>query len=147
MIKSLKPLIFILIFSGLSFSQNDTLTISQCVDIALKNNPQIRLAQSNYDFNYSNLVITRSNIFPQISLQSGWNRNGGTFFQGPVAIPRTFETYTAGFQGSLLLYDFQKTYSRISAYSELTDASAQDFINAKQTLILNTYIAYFDYLQ
>jgi outer membrane protein len=147
MIKTLQPLILILLISGLSFGQNDTLTIDQCVDIALKNNPQIRLAQSNYDFNYSNLVITRSNIFPQISLQSGWNRNGGTFFQGPVAIPRTFETYTAGFQGSLLLYDFQKTYSRISAYSELTDASAQDFINAKQTLILNTYIAYFNYLQ
>ena len=147
MIKTLRPLIFILIISGLSFGQNDTLTINQCVDLALKNNPQIRLAQSNYDFNYSNLVISRSNIYPQVSLQSAWNRNGGTFFQGPSAIPRTFETYTTGLQGSLLLYDFQKTYSRISAYSDLTDASAEDLINAKQSLILNTYIAYFNYLQ
>jgi len=147
MIKILQPIVFILIISELSFGQNDTLTINQCVDIALKNNPQIRLAQSNYDFNYSNLVITRSNIYPQISLQSGWSRNGGTFFQGPVAIPRTFETYTTGFQGSLLLFDFWKTYSRISAYSDLTDASAQDLINAKQSLILNAYTAYFNYLQ
>jgi TolC family type I secretion outer membrane protein len=147
MIKSLKLLIFLLIFSGLSFGQNDTLTISQCVDIALKNNPQIRLAQSNLDFNSSNLVITRSNIFPQISLQSSWNRNGGTVFTGPNAVPLTYATYVAGFQGSLLLFDFGKTYSRISAYSDLTDASVQDFINAKQTLILNTYTAYFDYLQ
>ena len=45
------------------------------------------------------------------------------------------------------MFDFGKTYSRISAFSDLTDASAQDIINAKQTLILNTYIAYFDYLQ
>jgi len=144
---TLKPILFILIISGLSFGQNDSLTISQCVDIALKNNPQIRLAQSNYDFNYSNLVITRSNIFPQVSLQSAWNRNGGTIFTGPSAVPLTYSTYVAGFQGSMLLYDFQKTYSRISAYSDLTDASAQDLINAKQSLILNAYTAYFNYLQ
>jgi outer membrane protein len=147
MIKILPPLFFTVIISNILFAQNDTMTINQCVDLALKNNPQIRLAQSNYDFNYSNLLITRSNIFPQISLQTGWNRNGGTFFQGPTAIPRTFETYTTGFQGSLLLYDFQKTFSRISAYSALTDASAEDLLNAKQSLILNTYIAYFNYLQ
>jgi len=147
MIKIRESLFFIIMISELMFGQNDSLTINQCVEIALKNNPQIRLAQSNYDINYSNLIITRSNIYPQVSLQSAWNRNGGTFFQGPVAIPRTFETYTTGFQGSLLLFDFDKTYSRISAYSDLADASAQDVINAKQTLILNTYIAYFDYLQ
>src|ERR1039458_10152080 len=76
MIKILQPILFILIISGLTFGQNDTLTINQCVDLALKNNPQIRLAKSNYDFNYSNLVLTRSNIFPQVSLQSAWNRNG-----------------------------------------------------------------------
>jgi TolC family type I secretion outer membrane protein len=133
--------------SELMFGQDDSLTINQCVEIALKNNPQIRLAQSNYDINYSNLIITRSNIYPQVSLQSSWNRNGGTFFQGPSAIPRTFETYNTGFQGSLLLFDFGKTYSRISAFSDLADASAEDIINAKQSLILNTYIAYFDYLQ
>jgi TolC family type I secretion outer membrane protein len=132
---------------GLIFAQHDTLTLNECVDLALKNNPQIRVAQSNYDLNYSNEVITKSNLFPQVFLQSGWNRNGGTFFQGPVAAPRTFATYNAGFQGSLLLFDFWKTYSRVSGFSDLTEASAQDFINAKQTLILNTYLAYFNYLQ
>jgi TolC family type I secretion outer membrane protein len=147
MIKIRESLFFIIMISELMFGQDDSLTINQCVEIALKNNPQIRLAQSNYDINYSNLIITRSNIYPQVSLQSTWNRNGGTFFQGPSAIPRTFETYNTGFQGSLLLFDFGKTYSRISAFSDLADASAEDIINAKQSLILNTYIAYFDYLQ
>lgn len=147
MIKMMRLILFISIISNIIFAQGDTMTINQCVDLALKNNPQIKLAQSNYDFNYSNLVITRSNIYPQISLQSAWNRNGGAFFQGPTAIPRTFETYTAGFQGSMLLFDFGKTYSRINASSEFADASAQDLINARQSLILDTYTAYFNYLQ
>src|ERR1035437_6102001 len=147
MIKIRESLFFIIMISELMFGQNDSLTINQCVEIALKNNPQIRLAQSNYDINYSNLIITRSNIYPQVSLQSAWNRNGGTVFTGPNAVPLNYSTYVAGFQGSLLLFDFGKTYSRISAYSDLADASAQDVINSKQSLILDTYTAYFDYLQ
>jgi TolC family type I secretion outer membrane protein len=138
---------FILVCSGIIFGQQDSLTINECVVIALKNNPQMKLAESNYDYNYSNVVLTRSNLFPQIFLGAGWARSGGTFFQGPVALPRTFATYNAGFQGSLLITDFGKTYSKLSGYSELADASSQDVINARQTLILNTYTAYFSYLQ
>ncbi len=138
---------FIFIFSGIIFGQQDSLTLNECVNIALKNNPQMKLAESNYDYNYSNVVLTRSGLFPQISLGAGWSRNGGTFFQGPTALPRTFATYNAGFQGSLLLTDFGKTYTKLSGFSELADASSQDVINARQTLILNTYTAYFSYLQ
>jgi len=138
---------FILVCSGIIFGQHDSLTINECVSIALKNNPQMKLAESNYDFNYSNVVITRSNLFPQIFLGAGWNRNGGTFFQGPAKYQSTFATYTAGFQGSLLITDFGKTYSKLYGYSDLADASSQDVINARQTLILNTYTAYFSYLQ
>jgi TolC family type I secretion outer membrane protein len=137
----------VLIFTGFIFGQQDSLTINECVDIALKNNPQMKLAEGNYDYNYSNVVLTRSNLFPQISFNSGWLRNGGTFFQGPATYKLTYATYSAGFQGSLLITDFGKTYSKLSGFSDLADASSQDVINARQTLILNTYTAYFSYLQ
>ena len=138
---------FVLMLSGIIFGQHDSLTLNECVDIALKNNPQMKLAESNYDYNYSNVVITRSNLFPQIFMGAGWARNGGTFFQGPASFQRTFATYNAGFQGSLLITDFGKTYSKLSGFSDLADASSQDVVNARQSLILNTYIAYFSYLQ
>jgi TolC family type I secretion outer membrane protein len=138
---------FIILFSGIIFCQHDSLTINECVNIALKNNPQMKLAEGNYDYNYSNVIISRSILYPQISLGASWARNGGTFFQGPSSFQRTFATYNTGFQGSLLITDFGKTYSRISGYSDLADASSQDIINARQTLILNTYTAYFSYLQ
>jgi len=147
MIKISQLLLFILIFSGIIFSQHDSLTINQCVDIALKNNPQMKLAESNYDYNYSNVVLTRSNLYPQIAMGAGWLRNGGTFFQGPATYKLTYATYSAGLQGSLLITDFGKTYSKLSGYSELADASSQDVVNARQTLILNTYTSYFSYLQ
>jgi outer membrane protein TolC len=128
-------------------AQNDTLTIDKSIDIASKNNPQIKIAESNYESFAANLLSARSSVYPQVSLQSTWAKNGGTSFVGPNAIARAYQNYSTGFQGQLLVFDFGKTYSKISAASDLKNASAQDFIGAKENLILDTYNAYFTYLQ
>ena len=125
----------------------DSLTIEQFIQLALQNNPRIKLAQSNLDAASANLMITRSPLFPQINLQSGWTKNGGTFFIGPTARPGGFQNYSAGFQLQQLIFDFGKTYSRISASSELENAVQSDLLSVKQDLILNVYTAYFNFLQ
>jgi outer membrane protein len=144
--------IIISLLASASFCQTDslsadTLTIKECVKLALENNPQIKLAESNLNISSSNLVGARSSLFPQISMQSGFTRSGGTTFLGPTARQGNYSNYSLGFQAQQLIFDFGKTYSSISAASSLEDASAQDLISAKQDLILNTYIAYFTYLQ
>jgi outer membrane protein TolC len=93
------------------------------------------------------LTITRSSIFPQVNFSSGWTRNGGVFYIGSIEQIRTFNNFSTGFSGSLLLFDFGKTYSRISASSKFEDAAVSDLMTARQTLILNVYTSYFNYLQ
>ena len=129
------------------YSQVDTLTIDKCIEIALKSNPQIRLAESNVELSSSSLKSTRSQIFPQISFQTGWTRNGGTSFIGPIVREGYYNNYSYGFQLQQLVFDFGKTYSKISASSDMNEASQQDYISSTQNLIMNTYIAYFSYLQ
>ncbi|HVO75893.1 MAG TPA: TolC family protein [Ignavibacteriaceae bacterium] len=155
-------ILFILLFTGMNFlfstaaqtdSSNmasaftDTLTVEDFVSFALNNNPQIKLAQSNLDIAGSNLTIIRSALYPQLSLQTGWTKNGGTFFTGPITREGIFQNYSTGFQAQQLIFDFGKTYSRISAYSDLENASESDFKSARQDLILNVYLAYFNFLQ
>ncbi|MCL4550829.1 MAG: TolC family protein [Bacteroidetes bacterium] len=151
--KAFNPVRLILFFAavlflgGSAFAQQDTLTIEKCIDIALKNNPQLRIAENSYELSSSNLTGVRSVLFPQISLQSNYAKNGGTFFFGPTARPADYENYAVGFQAQQLVFDFGKTFSRVSATADLKDASLQDLISAKQNLILSTYLAYFSYLQ
>ena len=151
--KAINPVRLILFFvtvlflGGSTFAQQDTLTIEKCIDIALKNNPQLRIAENSYELSASNLTGVRSVLFPQISLQSSYAKNGGTFFFGPTARPADYENYAVGFQAQQLVFDFGKTFSRVSATADLKDASLQDLISAKQNLILSTYLAYFSYLQ
>lgn len=142
----LLPVIF-LFSTTVSFAQKDTLTIERCIDIALKNNPQIKIAESNYELSSSNLKSTRSVLLPQLSFNSGWNRYGGSFFVGPTAREATYGSYNYGFQLQQQVFDFGKSISRVSGTSDLVNASGEDLISAKQNLVLNTYIAYFSYLQ
>ena len=138
----------VLLFSTtVLFAQKDTLTIERCVDIALKNNPQVKIAESNYDLSISNLTSIRSALFPQVAFSTGWTRNGGNFFQGPTAREATFENYSYGFTLQQLVFDFGRSYTKIAGTADLRNSSEQDLFSAKQNLILDTYIAYFTYLQ
>jgi outer membrane protein len=140
-------LALILISFGKSYSQQDTLTLSKCVNIALSKNPQIRIAEGNYDFSEASYTNTVSPLYPQLSFQSSWLKNGGTFLLGPISRPGNYENYAVGFQAQQLLFDFGKSYSRVSAAENLTEASRQEVVIAKQDLILSTEIAYYNFLQ
>jgi len=125
----------------------DSLTLNDCISIALRYNPQIKIAEGNYEYSSASLKGTRSSILPQIAFQTGLTRNGGTSFIGPIVREGYYTNYFYGFQAQQLIFDFGKSYSRISAFADLRDASEQDLAGARQNLILNTEIAYFNYLQ
>jgi TolC family type I secretion outer membrane protein len=128
-------------------AQSDTLTLEQCVDIALKNNPQIHVAEGNFEAAEASFVLARSAYFPQVSLQASATKSGGTFLFGPIARPGEFNNYTVGLQGQQLLFDFGKTIGHVSSSSDFANASEQDYRSAQQNVVLNTHVAYFGLLQ
>ncbi len=142
------------VFSKTIFSQQEQvspnpepLTLTECIKIALQKNPQIKIAEGNYEFSSSSLTETRSSLFPQVSFQTGFTRNGGTTFIGPIVREGYYNNFFYGVQAQQLVFDFGKTYTRVSASADLKYASEQDFISTKQNLILSTEIAFFNYLQ
>jgi len=139
--------LFLLFFAGVGICQQDSISLNKCIDIALNNNPEIKIAEGNYDFNASSVTLARSALLPQISFQTGYVKNGGTFFTGPSSRTAYYENYTMTFQLQQLIYDFGKTYSKISATAKLRDASQQDYLSTEEDIILTTEIAYYNYLQ
>ncbi len=139
-------LLILAAFNTAAFAQQDTLTLEECIDIAQKNNPLIKQAEGAYDFSDAAYTASRSPLYPQLLFQSGWIKNGGTFFFGPTARPANYENYNAGLQLQQLLYDFGKSYSRVSATEDLRKASREDLSQARQDLTLSAYTAYFNLL-
>lgn len=140
----------VLFLFGFSFSlnaQNKIMSLEDCITLAVKNNPQLKVSEANFESGEANVTLSRSGLMPQISLTSTASRSGGTFITGPISRVANYNTFGVGFQGSLLLFDFGKSYSKLNAAAELSDASGYDLSNAVQTVTLNTTIAYYNYLQ
>lgn len=124
----------------------DSLTLEQCVGIALKYNPQIRLAEGGLDASRANLKLSTSAYMPQIMGTASAARNGGTFVFGPIAREGYFDNFSAGFTASQTIFDFGKTISRVAASSDLVKVSHQDLRSTTEDVVLNTHISYFNYL-
>ena len=148
-----KKLLFLMLLPALVVAQSkasnagpDTLTLEECVKVALRYNPQIRVAEGGLESSESGLKLSRSVLLPQVSALAGVTRNGGTFLLGNIVRNGSYDSYTAGLQAQQLVFDFGKTITRVSASSDLVDASDQDMRSASEDVIVNTYIAYFNYL-
>ncbi len=126
--------------------RSDTLTLEQCVQIALKYNPSIRLAEGGLESSQSQLKLSESQYMPQISGTASAARNGGTFLFGPIARAGYFDNFSAGFTAQQMIFDFGKTISRVSASSDLVKVSHQNLRSAKEDVVLNTHISYFNFL-
>ena len=152
-----KYVFFVLLFPAAVFAQSfenqesahlrsDTLSLEQCVQIALKYNPQISLSEGSLEESEANVKLSRSSLFPQISGSAAVTRTGGTSVFGSFIVSRTYNSYSAGFQGQQLLFDFGKTYSTIAESADLAHASRQNLRGTKQDVILSTYTSYYNYL-
>ncbi|MCL5020141.1 MAG: TolC family protein [Bacteroidetes bacterium] len=124
----------------------DSLTLEQCVQIALKYNPQIRLAEGGLEASKSGLKLSVSGYMPQITGTASGTRNGGTFVLGPIARSGYFDNFSAGFTAQQTIFDFGKTISKVAASSDLVDVSHENLRSTTQDVVLNTHISYFNYL-
>ena len=129
------------------FAQSNVLTLEQCSALALKNNPQIKIAEGTRDLRSASVVSTRSTLMPQVGFSSGWTRNGGTTIVGKNEFTGNYNTYSTGFSAQQLIFDFGKSYSKLNAAAYSSDAANLDYETAKQSLLLSVHSAYYGYLQ
>ncbi len=122
------------------------LTLSQCIDIALKKNPAILAAIYNVDVNRSRIGEARSNYYPQLSAQAAYDRikpAPGSSFGG--ATP--FNEYTGSIAVSQTILDFGKTSSSVDISKYNFESSRSDLNTTQDTTILSVKQAYYGFLQ
>jgi outer membrane protein len=120
------------------------LTLRECVDTALKNQPAIRAAQWNVNAGYGRETQAASPYFPQVSASTGYSEShslGGAFGESIT------KSYTTTLSVNQLLYDFGKTGNALDVARWGTRSSQQDLERIVQETILNVKQAYFALLQ
>lgn len=148
MIKSLQSALLILavLFTAVAIPGQgraaEKLSLKECIDRALKNQPSIRAAQENIRAGQGRETQAASPYFPQVTASTGYSENhspmGGAFLGGSIT-----KTYTTSLSVNQTLYDFGKTGNAYDAAKLGTLSLERDAERISQGVVLNVKQSYY----
>jgi len=105
----------------------EVIPIERAVEIALLNNPELRISSSEVDISESILRQTKAPLYPQVT--------------GKVVVP--FVGRESGFYVDQMIWDFGKTRARVKAREHYLESAKYSFEGSKTLLVRDTRIAYY----
>jgi outer membrane protein TolC len=126
--------------------RGDTLNLNQCIEIALKKQPNIVAAMGNVNINQSRVGQAKSNYYPQINWSSGYSRISpatGVLLKGGSS----YDEYLSNVNLSQTIYDFEKTSTQVKIQNLNLDSSRSDLDNIASQIVFGVKQAYFGLLQ
>ncbi|NNK56221.1 MAG: TolC family protein [Desulfofustis sp.] len=144
---SLKLLLtfFVLCLLPIRMSQAETvqLTLEDCIQIALKNNPQIEIARQQFQANQGVLTQVKSFYWPQLSGGIGYGRQ---YIDNQFPVDE--DNVGSGLlQASQLIFDFGKTTGLIDASSFNLQASAENLAQVYHDLVFDVKSSFYAVLE
>jgi len=116
------------------------LTLQDCIELALRNQPSIRAARQNVNAGRGRETQARSSYFPQLSASTGYSENHvlGGAFGGSIT-----KSYTTTLSMDLLLYDFGRTGNALDAAEWSTRSVERELDRTAQEVVLSVKQAYY----
>jgi outer membrane protein len=157
----------VLVLAGVALAEEPkgTLTITEAINVALKQNPSVTEFKERMNAAKEQIGVTRGALLPQANF-SGTAFYGNAFSSSraggqaaiavpggtssPISIPTpekeitTFEVYRFSF--NQLFYDFGKTPGKVAGSKANFQKTGEDYANTRQQVVLTTRTAYFSYL-
>ena len=127
--KILLSLCSLLLLSQTAWAQ-EVIPVERAVEIALLNNPELRISRSEVDISKSILRQAKAPLYPQL--------------KGKLVVP--FVGRESGFYVDQMIWDFGKTKARIKARKHYLESAEHLLAGSKTMLVRDTHIAYYQAL-
>ena len=150
-------------------NENELLTLSDCIQIALENNSQLRIAEKNVDLAIADRMIAKSYMLPSLSTSLG----SGKFIQGERILQMDVPTgridpttgqviyeqkqitqrrternsHSASISLNQNIFDFGRSINGIKQANAYHSASKQSLLSTRQAVILNVKANYYKLLE
>jgi outer membrane protein len=130
--------------------KGDALDLQQCIEVALKKQPNIIAAMSAINVNQSRVGQAKSNYYPQINWSSNYSR---IYSKSTTASPRlsggsdAYDQYQSNVTLSQNIYDFEKTSTQVKIQNLNLNSSRRDLENVLSQIVFGVKQAYFTVLQ
>lgn len=120
---------------------SDTLTLKECINIGLQNNPKFQSSQFFVEENKAKVDEVRSGYYPAINL----NTNADTYSKNNGS--QRYNNYNSGISASYNLFDGFRTKATYNAAKDNYEANIYQHESNKQDLTFNIIYAYYKILQ
>ncbi|MDA8174841.1 MAG: TolC family protein [Nitrospiraceae bacterium] len=125
-----------------------TLTLENCIGIALQRNPAELAAGSIAQAAKSRVGEAQSAYYPQLNWQTDYSRQSYSVPVGSAGrIGGAFEDISTGPALTQNIYDFGRTSSQVNIAKYNLESSRQDFETQTNSIILNVKTSYYGVLQ
>lgn len=122
--------------------KGSTLSLYDCIAIALNNNPAIKNAQYNYGISKAQLGVARSEFFPTIGVGANYDFND----QHSKKMHSDTNSYNLNATMNMLLFNFGKTNAKIKMEKFYMIADEYNFYNAVRVTTFDVKQKYYQVL-
>ena len=103
-------------------NKNTVLSLDDCINLTLQNNPEIAASYSTQEAQKSQLKQSKSNYLPQVNANAAYTRSNGNSNIGNTG---TNNNYSAAVNASQLIYDFGQTSSTVGIQEKAYQSAVQ----------------------
>lgn len=128
-------------------------SLEDCINIALANDPNIKVAKTQKDIANSQVGLAKSGYFPNLTFGNGFtsqhNRNsghGGGFYNQGGSTSASNNYYQLNLGVNQLIWDFGKTVARINMQKYNRESAGYDLENTVLNTVYNVKMRYFEAL-
>jgi outer membrane protein TolC len=126
-------------------AKDETLVLSRCIEIALKQNQSIVAAFNTMEVNRSRVGEARSGYYPQLSAFGGYDRIKP--LNNDTNQMTAYNQYNGGVTVNQTFYDFGRTSSSVDISKSNLDSSRSDLDTTQSVVTLSVKQAYYAVLQ
>lgn len=126
--------------------EGERLTLERCVEIALRNQPNIIAAKSNVFAAESKVGQAESSYYPQVNLSAGYTRTSPVPSLPARSGTEAYDDYGVNASLQQNIYDFGKTRLSIKVQEHNLESSRSDLDSATIQTVFNVKEAYYGVL-
>jgi outer membrane protein len=126
----------------------DTLTLSRCIETALKSNPAILAATYGADASKNRVNEARSAYYPQIAASGSYSRvRPAPWSSSAIPGKDQYNVYSSSVTLNQNLIDFGKTFSTVDISKYNSESAQANMLNTQDQVILGVKQAYYGVLE
>lgn len=144
------PILLLLMVAGFAQTTTDVLTLDDCIETALKNNPQLKISKNQLEIAEQTYKQSYSNILPSVDVSASYGR----FFQAPseyaggTRLPQPLpeqkgDNYSTNLNVQQNIFDGGFWWNNISKTRSDKRSQEYSYLSERQRTIVNVQQAYF----